>query len=152
MDNSTRFRYIFRSAEKEAMKNFSAVLSPLDITPNQSEVLLVLSENEPISLKELGELLICEQKSPSRLVQGLVEKGLIYKGTSQTDARYSVLYLTKEGKEIIPKIIEKEKEFDANLAQILEKYTNLEQMIFVFKTYLKGTSSEKKLKTRSLWE
>lgn len=152
MDNSTRFRYIFRSAEKEAMKNFSAVLSPLDITPNQSEVLLVLSENEPISLKELGELLICEQKSPSRLVQGLVEKGLIYKGTSQTDARYSVLYLTKEGKEIIPKIIEKEKEFDANLAQILEKYTNLEQMIFVFKKYLKGTSSEKKLKTRSLWE
>ena len=93
MDNGTRFRYIFRSAEKEAMKKFAAALSSLNVTPNQSEVLLVLYENEPVSLKELGELLICEQKSPSRLVQGLVEKGLIYKGTSQSDARYSVLYL-----------------------------------------------------------
>ena len=107
MDNGTRFRYIFRSAEKEAMKKFAAALSHLNVTPNQSEVLLVLYENEPVSLKELGELLICEQKNPSRLVQGLVEKGLIYKGTSQSDARYSVLYLTKEGKEIIPQIIEK---------------------------------------------
>ena len=57
------------------MKKFGATLSSLNVTPNQSEVLLVLYENEPVSLKELGELLICEQKSPSRLVQGLVEKG-----------------------------------------------------------------------------
>ena len=57
MDNGTRFRYIFRSAEKEAMKKFGATLSSLNVTPNQSEVLLVLYENEPVSLKELGELL-----------------------------------------------------------------------------------------------
>ncbi len=152
MDNGTRFRYIFRSAEKEAMKKFAAALSPLNVTPNQSEVLLVLYENEPVSLKELGESLICEQKSPSRLVQGLVEKGLIYKGTSQSDARYSVLYLTKEGKEIVPKIIEKERQFDKELAQFLEKNLGLEQMMSVLKEYLKGTSSEKKLKMRSMWE
>lgn len=152
MDNGTRFRYIFRSVEKEAMKKFAAALSSLNVTPNQSEVLLVLYENEPISLKELGELLICEQKSPSRLVQGLVEKGLIYKGTSQSDARYSVLYLTKEGKEIIPQIIEKGKGFDKELAQFLENNIEFEQMMSVLKEYLKGTSSEKKLKMRSLWE
>ena len=152
MDNGTRFRYIFRSAEKEAMKKFGATLSSLNVTPNQSEVLLVLYENEPVSLKELGELLICEQKSPSRLVQGLVEKGLIYKGTSQSDARYSVLYLTKEGKEIVPKIIEQEKEFDKELARFLEKNIGLEQMMSVLKEYLRGTSSEKKLKMRSIWE
>ena len=63
MDNGTRFRYIFRSVEKEAMKKFAVALSSLNVTPNQSEVLLVLYENEPISLKELGELLICEQKA-----------------------------------------------------------------------------------------
>lgn len=48
MDNGTRFRYIFRSAEKEAMKKFAAALSSLNVTPNQSEVLLVLYENEPV--------------------------------------------------------------------------------------------------------
>lgn len=152
MDNGARFRYIFRSAEKEAMKKFGAALSSLNVTPNQSEVLLVLYENEPVSLKELGELLICEQKSPSRLVQGLVEKGLIYKGISQSDARYSVLYLTKEGKELVPKIMEKEKEFDRELAQFLEKNIGLEQMMSVLKEYVKGTGSEKKLKRRSIWE
>ena len=81
-----------------------------------------------------------------------MEKGLIYKGTSQSDARYSVLYLTKEGKEIISKIIEKEQQFDKELAQFLEKNIGLEQMMSVLKEYLKGTSSEKKLKMRSMWE
>jgi len=42
MDNGTRFRYIFRSVEKEAMKKFAVALSSLNVTPNQSEVLLVL--------------------------------------------------------------------------------------------------------------
>lgn len=77
---------------------------------------------------------------------------MIYKGTSQSDARYSVLYLTKEGKEIVPKIIEKERQFDKELAQFLEKNLGLEQMMSVLKEYLKGTSSEKKLKMRSMWE
>lgn len=65
-----------------------------------------------------GESIISD--CPSRLVQGLVEKGLIYKGTSQTDARYSVLYLTKAGKELIPKIIEKEKEFGTNFGKVYQ--------------------------------
>ena len=79
-------------------------------------------------------------------------RSLIYKGTSQSDARYSVLYLTKEGKEIVPKIIEKENEFDKELAQFLEKNIGLEQMMSILKEYLKGTNSEKKLKMRSIWE
>ncbi len=152
MDDGTRFRYVFRSAEKEATKKFAAALSPFHVTPNQSEVLLVLDEYAPISLKELGELLICEKKSPSRLVQGLVEKGLVYKGTSQTDARYSVLYLTQEGKMLIPRIMEKEKEFNRELARFIENYIELDEIVSIFKEYLKGTGSEKKLKVRSLWE
>lgn len=60
--------------------------------------------------------------------------------------------MTKEGKEIVPKIIEKEQQFDKELAQFLEKNIGLEQMMSVLKEYLKGTSSEKKLKIRSMWE
>ena len=63
----------------------------------------------------------------------------IYKGTSQSDARYYVLYLTKEGKEIVPKIIEKEKELDKELAQFLEKNIGFKEKLCVsdFKIYWK---------------
>ena len=64
-----RFGYLFRSAESLATREYGKLLEPLGITPNQSEVLLVLGEHAPLSLKGLGESLICEEKSSSRLVQ-----------------------------------------------------------------------------------
>lgn len=69
-----RFGYLFRSAESLATREYGKLLEPLGITPNQSEVLLVLGEHAPLSLKGLGESLICEEKSPSRLVQALIKK------------------------------------------------------------------------------
>ncbi|RKI29026.1 MarR family transcriptional regulator [bacterium 1xD8-6] len=152
MEYGTKFRYVFRSVEKEALKKFASKLSPLNITPNQAEVLLVLADNEPLSLKEIGDLLICEQKSPSRLVQGLVEKGFIYKGKQATDGRYSVLYLTKEGKALVPKLQKIENCFDEELSQFLKNNIDVNEMMSCFQEYLKGTRSEKKLKLRSLWD
>lgn len=152
MNYGKKFRFTFRSAEKEALKKLAQKLEPLNVTPNQAEVMLVLAENEPLSLKELGELLICEQKSPSRLVQGLVERGFIYKGKSPTDGRYSVLYLTKEGKALIPLLTECEDKFDAELNQFIEKNADPEQLLSFFQRYLKGSSGEKKLKNRCLWD
>ena len=73
-----RFRYLFRSAENLAMREYSNSLKPLGVTPNQSEVLLVLGQYAPISLKALGELIICEEKSPSRLVQSLIRKEALF--------------------------------------------------------------------------
>ena len=112
----------------------------------------MLADNEPLSLKEVGDLLICEQKSPSRLVQGLVERGFIYKGKQPSDVRYSVLYLTKEGKLLIPKLRETENRFDEELSRFLEHNIDIDEMMSCFHEYLKGTGSEKKLKSRSLWD
>ena len=43
--------------------------------------------------------------------------------------------MTKEGKEIIPQIIEKEKGFDKELAQFLENNIEFEQMMSVLKFF-----------------
>ena len=109
MNNADLLRYLINAVQREGHKKYAEFLSPLGITPNQSEVLQVLSKREPMSLKELGNLLICESKSPSRLVQRLVENGLIYKSKSIDDNRKSVLHLTSQGRELVPIIKEKEK-------------------------------------------
>ena len=72
IDEAVRFRYLFKSVENIVNKELINLLSPLHITPNQSEVLLVLQEFGSLSLKDLGNLLICEKKSPSRLVSSLI--------------------------------------------------------------------------------
>ena len=65
-------RYLILAAQREGNRLFADVLRPLHLTPSQAEVLRVLQDHEPLSLIALGDLLVCETGSPSRLVQGLV--------------------------------------------------------------------------------
>ena len=82
----------------------------------------------------------------------LYKKGFIYKGKQATDGRYSVLYLTKEGKALVPKLQKIENCFDEELSQFLKNNIDVNEMMSCFQEYLKGTRSEKKLKLRSLWD
>ncbi len=66
----------------------------------QAEVLQVLAESGPTSLGALGGLLVCETGSPSRLVAGLVERGLVERGVSAEDARIAELSLSAEGRRL----------------------------------------------------
>ncbi|MGT2749532.1 MarR family winged helix-turn-helix transcriptional regulator [Streptococcus orisasini] len=145
----SQFRYLFRSAERSAMKELSRLLEPLGITPNQGEVIVVLGKHAPLSLKELGNLLICEEKSPSRLVQSLIKKGLITKERSANDGRSSLLSLTTAGQELLPKVEECESAFDQKLEK---QYPEIEMLTQSLKAYITGSSYEEKLKRRSLWD
>ncbi|MGT2680369.1 MarR family winged helix-turn-helix transcriptional regulator [Streptococcus ratti] len=144
----SQFRYLFRSAEKLAMKELSRLLEPLGITPNQGEVMIVLDEYAPLSLKALGNLLICEEKSPSRLVQSLIKKGLVKKEKSSKDGRSFLLSLTPAGQKLLPKIKERESIFDQNLAK---EYPEIEHFSQALREFTKGSFYEEKLKRRSLW-
>ncbi|BAQ24982.1 MarR family winged helix-turn-helix transcriptional regulator [Streptococcus troglodytae] len=144
----SQFRYLFKSAEKLAMKELSKLLEPLGITPNQGEVLVILGSCAPLSLKELGNLLICEEKSPSRLVQSLIKKGLLSKEKSSNDGRSFLLSLTPAGQELLPKIKEQENIFDQNLEKA---YPEIEHFSQALREYTKGSFYEEKLKRRFLW-
>jgi MarR family transcriptional regulator, organic hydroperoxide resistance regulator len=52
------------------------------------------------ALKELGELLIAEAGHPSRLVDRLVEAGLVHRQPSEEDRRRIVLSLTPAGRKL----------------------------------------------------
>ena len=144
-----RFRYLFKSAENLAMREYSNALKRLGVTPNQSEVLLVLGQYAPISLKALGELIICEEKSPSRLVQSLIRKGFICKEVSKDDKRSTLLSLTSAGRDLLPQLEEQEALFNHLL---VEKVSHLELFSDSLKEFVAGSFYEDKLKRRSLWD
>ena len=122
-------RYLILAAQREGNRLFAEALRPLRLTPSQAEVLRVLQDHEPLSLIALGDLLVCETGSPSRLVQGLVEDGLVERTSSATDKRMVTLRLTSLGRERAESVGAVESQFyeanasvvkDAPLPELLE--------------------------------
>ena len=104
-------RYLILAVQREGNRLLADALRPLHLTPSQAEVLRVLQDHEPLSLIALGDLLVCETGSPSRLVQGLVEAGLIERIPSATDKRMVTLTLTGKGEELAAKVANIESQF-----------------------------------------
>ena len=105
MNSIEELRYLILAAQREGDRLLSVALAPLGITTSQAEVLRVLYDYAPLSLIELGERLICEMGSPSRLVNTLVEKNLVERLPSQSDRRMVKLSLTISGHQLTEQII-----------------------------------------------
>jgi DNA-binding MarR family transcriptional regulator len=76
-------------------------LRHVTLTPAQAEVLEVLSQRAPLTLAELGRLLVCETGSPSRLVDALVSRGLVSRESGGQDRRVVALRLTSDGQQAL---------------------------------------------------
>lgn len=153
MNQIDELRYLIQCVQREGTKKFGALLKEeLDITPSQSEVIMVLSEHEPLSLVELGNLLLCESKSPSRLVKRLVERGVIFQSQSLEDSRKTVLHLTKYGRELVPKIREIENLFNHEIEKNLSDRISVQELNDILTSQISNTDSEKKLSLRKLDE
>lgn len=94
-----RLRYFILAAQRQGNRIYNESLSELGLTSSKAEVLSVLQQNGPLSLKQLGSLLICETGSPSRLIQRLVEEDLIERTPNPNDSRSTILQLTEGGRE-----------------------------------------------------
>ena len=70
-------RYLVLAAQREGNRMFAAALRPLNLTPAWAEALSVLDKREPLTIRELGLLLVCEGEHPSRLVNRMVIAGLL---------------------------------------------------------------------------
>lgn len=89
---------LIKAAQREGDRRVNAVLRPLGLTAAQAEVLLVLAAAEPLSLGELGGLLVAEGGHPTRLVLRLVEAGLVQRTGALDDRRRLELRLTPGGR------------------------------------------------------
>jgi DNA-binding MarR family transcriptional regulator len=96
-----RIRYSILGAQREGSRMMAASLRETGLTPAQAEVLEVIREHGPLTLAELGKLLICENGSPSRLVDTLVQRGYICRERGEHDRRIVTLTLTHAGDQVV---------------------------------------------------
>lgn len=79
-----------------------------DITPEQWAILNCLWEQEGITPKELSNLIFKDKPNTNRILEKLINKGLVVRYPHPTDRRAFQVYLTNSGwslrEKLIPKI------------------------------------------------
>src|SRR5215212_9609157 len=99
MEPAEELRYLVLGAQREGARLLAELLRPLGLTPAQAEVVAVLRDaDRPLTVREIGDRLICESGSPSRLVATVVDMGLIQRSPRPGDRRAVELSLTSEGR------------------------------------------------------
>lgn len=140
-------RYLVLAAQREGNRALNRQLAPLGLTASQFEIMLVLHEYEPITLKELGELIVCETASPSRIVDTLVRRGLVERSVDESDRRAVSLRLASEGLELIPRLRAIDQAIDAGAHASIDA-GDLMGLATALRRYLEGTESGDVLERR----
>jgi DNA-binding MarR family transcriptional regulator len=107
------------AAQRQGARMLDERLKPHGLTGSHYEVIRVLAQREPLSLKELGALLICEAGSPSRLITHMASLGLVERRPSRADGRAVELVLTPKARELAVQLEELEAAFCDQLASLL---------------------------------
>ena len=101
---AAELRYLILAAQREGSRKLGRDLATIDLTPAQAEVLMVLAERAPISLVDLGRLIVCESGSPSRIVDALVRRNLVHRVPGTVDRRTVLLELNAAGRALLPEL------------------------------------------------
>lgn len=110
MDALEELRFLVLGAQREGSRALTELIAPLGLTAAQAEVLAVLrDERRPLSVREIGQRLVCEGGSPSRLVATVVDRGLAERNRSASDGRAVELTLTAEGRAAAARVAEAER-------------------------------------------
>ncbi|HEX9070241.1 MAG TPA: MarR family transcriptional regulator [Ktedonobacterales bacterium] len=141
-------RYLMLAVQREGNRYFTEALRPLSLTASQAEVLRILQDYQPISLGELGGLLVCETGSPSRLVNGLVNAGLVERVPSPLDGRAVTLTLTELGQERARQVVVIEAAMDEQIMRILGD-APVEDVLAMFWRYIEGRPAGNALARRT---
>ena len=99
MDPYDEIALLIKAAHRQAEREVNEALRPIGLTAAQLEALLVLGSLGPLSLGELGGLLVAEGGLPSRLVDRLVTAGLVDRQPSQEDRRRVQITISLAGRQ-----------------------------------------------------
>jgi len=98
------FRYVVLAAQREGNRLLAAALRELDLTPAWAETLVILDERSPLTVTELGDLLVCESDHPSRLVDRMARAGLLERTALPSDRRAVHLRLTPSAQVLVAQV------------------------------------------------
>lgn len=98
MRTAERIRYLALAVQREGNRQLIAELRPLGLTPSQAEALRIIGDHAPMTLTDVGRMLVCEAgTNPSRIVDRLVDSGLVDRVVDPGDRRQVTLRLTANG-------------------------------------------------------
>ncbi len=120
MTPSEELRYLILALQREGNRELAEMLKPMGLTPAQAEVLQVLDQYEQLTLSELGERLVCETGSPSRLVNHMVKSGYIRKTPDPLDGRAVNLSLSDKGQQVMPDLNALEAAYNQSVAELIK--------------------------------
>lgn len=113
MDAIEEFGLLLKALARESDRRINDLLRPLGLTTSQAEALQLLDRYGPLSLGELGTLLIAEGGHPSRLVDRMVASGLLRREPAADDRRRIEISCTPRGRELARAARESKEEFRA---------------------------------------
>lgn len=148
MHPAEEIRYLLLATQREGNRYFTEALRPLGLTASQAEVLRVLQEYQPISLRDLGRLLVCEYGSPSRLVSGMVRAGLVASAPSAEDGRAVTLSLTPSGADQAAQVQAIEAGLDEQIMRLVQDVP-IQAVMDLFWRYIEERPAGKALARRT---
>ena len=149
MDEVEELRYLVLAAQRDGNRMLTALLRPLGLTPAQAEVIGVLAAaDRPLTVRRIGELLVCEPGSPSRLVSSLVAEGYVARGPDPDDGRAAALALTPRGRRAAARVREVEARFHDELRTRLPSGRDAAAAMRVLRGIASGGASAAALERR----
>lgn len=122
---------------RKVIQLYKPLLDKYNLTYTQYIIMLVLWEEEKISIKELGEKLYLDSGTISPVVKKLVKQGLIEKFRFEEDERIVMIKLTEAGKKMKEEAVEiPEKlynEFEGEKETLSQLKENLDKILAKFK-------------------
>lgn len=140
MTPGEELRYLVLALQREGNRELTGMLKPMGLTPAQAEVLQVLDQFGQLTLSELGERLVCETGSPSRLVNHMVKNAYVLKTTDPLDRRAVNLSLSEKGQAFMPDLNALEEAYNQAVGEMVHTLPiSLETALELFRGLVAGT-------------
>lgn len=94
------------------------------ITPEQYLILLLIIENESVYQRQICEITLKDRANVARIIEILLQKGLIQKNIDSNGRRIFKIVATPKGKDLIAKI----KPFDLELREFITRDISEEEL------------------------
>lgn len=91
---------------KEVVKKYKPFLDELGLTYTQYIAMMVLWEQDCLSVKELGKYLYLDSGTLTPLLKKMEAAGLVSRNRDRQDERVMLVSVTEQGKELRPKAAE----------------------------------------------
>jgi DNA-binding MarR family transcriptional regulator len=147
MDDIEELGLLMKAAMRESERRINEVLRPLDLTASQAEVLDLLNRYGTMSLGELGSLMVAEGGHPSRLVDRMVQAGLVSRQNAGDDRRRVELLPTDRGRKLSKQARTAKEEFRIWVGNQL-RGVDLGPVRLFFETFLANTEMEETVHQR----